>query len=97
MEHAADVYRLEIIPASRWRRIWAPVVILVASVVSFDMASNPGGRTLRIIDEQSGRVLDTVTESFGDDVDDPVSMVVADHERLTADEFARPLARRLGA
>lgn len=88
MERAADVYELVIEPASRWRRIWAPIVVLSANLLpGGDGPWNPGGRTAHIVDRRTRQTVASVTENFGDDLG-PVPAITEDLAAKDAVAFA---------
>jgi hypothetical protein len=88
VERAADVYELVIEPASRWRRIWAPIAVLAANLpLGGDGPSNPGGRTAHVVDRRTGQTVASVTENFGDDLG-PVPAITEDLASKDAAEFA---------
>lgn len=88
MERAAEIYELVIEPASRWRRIWAPIAVLAANLPLFGAGpSNPGGRTAHILDRRTGQTVASMTEHFGDDVGS-IPAITEDLESKDAAEFA---------
>ena len=89
---ASDRYRVvvdEARPPKRWLR---SLGVLLANVTSwFDGygagPTNPGGRTIKVVDRSTGKIVLEFVEGFGDDERTSLSMLQHDLESQTVGEF----------
>lgn len=95
---AKDRYRIAIEDAEGPQRWFRSVGVLVANIAGwFDGIGtgsidgtgpvNPGGRTIRVIDNTSGHVVLEFVEEFGDDARRSLAMLESDIESQTVTEF----------
>ncbi len=89
---AGDRYRIIVDDAERSKRWFRSLGVLIANVAGWfeglgSGPSNPGGRTIKVMDNTTGLVVLEFVEEFGDDAQVGLSTLHSDIESQTVGEF----------
>jgi hypothetical protein len=90
MRRAADAYAVEIVEPRGLKRATRLLATLAAGVATFGGGpSNPGGRTVVVVDRATRRPVARWPERYGDDANNMVDSVCSDLQELDEADFER--------
>ncbi len=89
---ACDRYRIALDEPARPKRWFRGLGVIIANIALWidgfgTGPTNPGGRTIKVIDNSTGCVVLEFVEEFGDDARLSLAMLEKDIESLTAEDF----------